>query len=256
MVSNSLTAKKGIDSFDLKLIAIFGMTCDHTAEAFAGCLPFWANCLLQAFGGLTFPIMAYLLCEGYHYTHNVRRYAGRLLLFALISELPFVWFSNSSTSGYFLLQANVLYTLFISLLLLIFLDKARNIFVRVLIVLGAGILVTLPIADWGIMGILMVLLYRYVKNPKLKIILGAMVPLLTSGIPGLLGVLGLLEDAAAVYLPKALYFLVGTTLTIPLLLHYDGKRGRPMKYLFYAYYPLQFIVLALLRGILVGDWGF
>ena len=58
---------------------------------------------LYMVGGLTFPIMAYLLCEGYRHTSSVRRYAERLALFAVISQVPY--------SLLFGAQGNVLITL-------------------------------------------------------------------------------------------------------------------------------------------------
>ena len=51
-----------------------------------------------------------------------------------------------------------------------------------------------------------------------------------------------------------LYPLLGCTATIPLLLAYNGSRGRPMKWLFYAYYPAHILVLGLAKGLLLNDW--
>ena len=72
---NSGTASaKGLSSFVLKVVAIVGMTCNHAAYVFAGHLPFVGECVLFAVGGVTFPVMAYLLVEGYRHTSNVKRY--------------------------------------------------------------------------------------------------------------------------------------------------------------------------------------
>ena len=65
----------------------------------------------------------------------------------------------------------------------------------------------------------------------------------------------LLPLLLAIGLAFALYPLVGCTATIPLLWAYNGGRGRPMKWFFYAYYPAHIAVLGLAKGLLLGDWN-
>ncbi|MEG0229588.1 MAG: TraX family protein, partial [Oscillospiraceae bacterium] len=45
--------------------------------------------LLFGIGNATMPIFAWFVAEGCHYTHNIKAYIGRLLLFGIISEIPF-----------------------------------------------------------------------------------------------------------------------------------------------------------------------
>ena len=105
---NSDTASaKGLSSFVLKVVAIMGMTCNHAAYVFAGHLPFVGECVLFAVGGVTFPVMAYLLVEGYRHTSNVKRYALRLAAFAAVSQIPYALYLASN--------ATVLFTLLIGL---------------------------------------------------------------------------------------------------------------------------------------------
>ena len=78
-----------VTAFALKVAAIVGMTCNHIANVFGSELPEGAMVALYSLGGLTFPIMAYLLCEGYRHTSSVRRYAERLAVFAVVSQIPY-----------------------------------------------------------------------------------------------------------------------------------------------------------------------
>ena len=152
---NSDTASaKGLSSFVLKVVAIMGMTCNHAAYVFAGHLPFVGECVLFAVGGVTFPVMAYLLVEGYRHTSNVKRYALRLAAFAAVSQIPYALYLASN--------ANVLFTLLIGLGLLYLDDHASS---RAWYGSGvvAGTLVSL-VCDWGFLGIVMIVLFKYLQD--------------------------------------------------------------------------------------------
>ncbi len=107
--------KRGISGSTIKIIAIIAMLIDHVAAVVLG-RQIMANGLLDAAAGgearlmswitdngtlyfsyqvmrmigrLGFPIFCFLLVEGFQRTRNVKKYALRLGLFALISEIPF-----------------------------------------------------------------------------------------------------------------------------------------------------------------------
>ena len=65
------------------------MTGNHAAYVLGPYLPAWVTVIIFSIGGLTFPVMAFLIAEGYHHTSNLRRYASRLALFAFISQIPY-----------------------------------------------------------------------------------------------------------------------------------------------------------------------
>ena len=80
-------AKKGLNSNQLKLIAIIAMTVDHlTWVIWPGYQTGWPQLALHCVGRITAPIMWFFIAEGYHYTHSFKKYALRLLLFAVISH--------------------------------------------------------------------------------------------------------------------------------------------------------------------------
>lgn len=91
----------------IKYLAIVAMTLDHIAYIFVEPQTLLYR-LFLCIGTFTGPVMMYFLIEGYFYTHDVRGYAKRLLLFALLSQLPF-----SLANGDFF--GNMLFTLLICL---------------------------------------------------------------------------------------------------------------------------------------------
>lgn len=259
-------APHGLSSFALKAVAIAGMTANHAANMFSGHLPFEALCVLYGAGGLTFPVMAFLLVEGYRRTSNVKRYALRLGAFALVSQIPYGLFLAAS--------GNVLFTLLIGLGLLYAYDHVRD--RGAFWLLAAGGSIASLACDWGFVGVVMILLFKVLDaGPRdaatrepgaaANVLPAAfLTPLGAVAAPVLLVVFAYVLPLAAelaagaptgnwAALPDLLYFMVGCTLTIPLLYAYRGRRGLPMKWFFYAYYPLHITVLGLLYAGLFGS---
>ena len=129
----NLMIKKKLTNFDLKMIALISMFCDHLAATFLSNLInasynlpetvlnstsitdkilVWVSLhqegmwffsdMLRLVGRLAFPIYCFLLIQGFLHTRNLKRYIGRLALFALISEIPFdLAFNNSVLEHYY-----------------------------------------------------------------------------------------------------------------------------------------------------------
>ncbi|MGB4657996.1 MAG: TraX family protein [Mobilitalea sp.] len=133
--------RKGMSGSTLKLIAIITMLIDHTAATIlqrllaqgqAGLditstqavMDFYANngvllacySVMRLIGRLGFPLFCFLLVEGFLHTRKVWKYAVRLAIFALISEIPFdlALFGQSFNWNY----QNVFFTLFVGLMVL------------------------------------------------------------------------------------------------------------------------------------------
>lgn len=79
--------KQGLTSFDLKMIATVTMLFDHIAVILVHSK--YLYYFFRAVGRVSFPIYSFLLVEGFFHTKDRKKYAGRLAIFALISEIPY-----------------------------------------------------------------------------------------------------------------------------------------------------------------------
>ena len=104
----------------LKLIAMISMLIDHI-----GVLLLPDLTLLRLIERIVFPIFAYSLAMGFIHTSNKLRYAKRLLLFALISQAPYMFLNYGANMEP--LHFNVIFFLLygLGLLQLIHLAKAK-----------------------------------------------------------------------------------------------------------------------------------
>lgn len=72
----------------LKIFAMATMVIDHIGYMF-----FPGQLIYRTIGRLAFPIFAYQIAIGYSKTSNLGKYVLRLLIFAVIAQLPY-WFFN------------------------------------------------------------------------------------------------------------------------------------------------------------------
>ena len=230
--------KISLNRNQLKYIAIIAMLIDHLA---------WCTCTttdplgftLHVIGRLTGPIMAFMLAEGYLHTRNVKKYGMRLLVFALISGIPFSLFEAGAWP---MPTLGVIFTLFLGLVAIWVWDKT-NLHVAWKIVIIVLLCVLSIFGDWPFFDILWPLFFViYRDNPKKK--WTAFTIIAFSDI--------LLSQAAAIFIMKNPFgqaFQIGVFLVIPFFLLYNGESGsrHPFhKWFFYVFYPLHLLILALL----------
>ena len=228
-----------LTSFGLHLLAMGLMLCDHICLAL---MPdrVWMTCV----GRLAFPIFAFLVAEGFVRTRSRARYARRLLIFALVSEVPFDLLAAGRPVYPF--HQNVLWTFLIALGCMQLLEWAKadprpaaRLVVSAGAVLGGFLAGPAFMVDYFGPGVWTVLVFYFFRGDGWRQRLGQLLCLLLlngwllAGQTVLLGGLALPIQAFAV-------------LALPFIWLYRGRQGphgRTVRWLFYGFYPAHLLVL-------------
>lgn len=228
--------QRGISSSTLKIIAIVSMLTDHATYVLLG--PFLGmegiypvyNFLRGVIGRWAFPIYCFLLVEGFERTRSRGKYAARLFLLALLSEIPFdlAFYGNI----FYPSKQNVFFTLLLGILVMwgiYFLEeRIKNVWAlwgtKVVLFLAVCSAAEFIGCDYGAKGIVaIVLLYVFRKNKIQQIMAGCI---------------------AFVWEYMALFAFIP-------IAFYKGKKGYNMKWFFYAFYPVHLLVLYAILQVIV-----
>ena len=228
----------GIDALTLKLLAMAFMLLDHVWATV------WSVPWFTVIGRMAFPIFAFQIVEGFYKTSDRKAYMKRMLIFALISEIPFNLMLSDSLV--YPLHQNVMFTFLIALLLMNWMEKYRGSKLRfagisVVCALLATVLGLATFVDYYHYGVLMVLLFYWSYRLPMRWAVQ------------LLGMLYINDAMAGLVYPVELFgrsFEIGQQMfavlaLIPIWL-YNGKKGyssKPVQYACYAFYPAHMLVL-------------
>lgn len=244
--------KKGLTGSTLKWIALITMLIDHIGAAVleqsllqASFSWSWYrfDLALRTVGRLAFPIYCFLLAEGFLHTRSRGRYLLRLLLFAVISEIPFdlafsrAFFDWSYQNVYFTLALG-----FVSIWAFQKLTGGENPrlvpfwrgFGAVAVFIVAMGIAHLIHTDYGAMGVALVVIMYVTRRGGWVRALFVMLTL-------------------AMMLPFGSHWveLLGG-LSLILIHFYNGERGKQPKWFFYVFYPTHLALLVLIRTLI---WG-
>lgn len=100
-----------LDTTFLKVVAVISMLLDHVGGTFFPEYP-----VFRWIGRLAFPIFCYCMTVGMLYTRDIKRYLGRIAVFAVISQPFWILAFNPHDFWGNLTNWNIFFTLFISLL--------------------------------------------------------------------------------------------------------------------------------------------
>lgn len=250
------------DREQIKLAAIVLMTLNHIAAVFLndGSL---LNYFLAGIGYFTAPVMCYFLVEGFRHTRSRKDYGLRLLVFSLLSQLPFsLAFHDLIMTFSVPVYLNVIFTFFTCFLILCAMEYMLPGPVQVLVIFLLICITSLM--DWGIMAPFMVIFFRQGEQAPNRLFAGFAVPLImlpfshlmrTDGtIPGALCTMtGPLAAAICI-----LFFYNGTEYggifrpdgqakhgaqAPAVSLQKKEKTSAFSKWFFYLYYPCHLLIL-------------
>lgn len=236
-----------LTSFALHILAMLFMLCDHLwATVVSG------NLWMGLIGRIAFPLFAFFIVEGYFHTKNLKKYVGRLLIFALLSEIPFNLMMGSR--ALYPPHQNVLWTFLIAIGLIHLNEKARRTGkwpVRILTAVGTvllgAIVGLLTMVDYYHAGVLTVLVFYFFRGRKWWALLGQLICLAYINLE-MLGGIGYEVQllGQALFISKQSFALLAL---IPIWL-YRGRQGyhsKPLQYVYYAFYPVHMLILGLIR---------
>ncbi len=188
--------------------------------------------VMQIIGGLAVPIFAFLLVEGFLHTADYAAYLRRMLLFAVLSEIPY----DLACSGRLMdwSSQNALMAMSVCLLMLYFLRMAkpkddgsgkksgrfRSVLIQLLIVACAVFWVSLLRAGYGFCLVLLTAVFYLLHDRNgLKIILGAVISLM---------------------------YVVGPFAFYGIGFYTGERKDRLPKYAYYIFYPAHLLVLGVI----------
>lgn len=260
--------QKGISQETLKLIACITMLIDHIGATLVAILfvrypvggPafLWLKELhrsMRIIGRIAFPIYCFLLVEGAYRTRDPKKYALRLFIGLLLSEIPFDlafspawmeydWKITTPLLGFNPEFNSVMMTLLLGFGMLMCMKHAKG-FWRGAVILPFYILAEALYTDYAGMGILLIAVFaltRGTAHGKLLCFLGC-AALFCSGMKD--------WQVFGIRINTEVFALLAL---IPIF-RYDGRKltySKAVQWGFYLFYPAHILLLALLQFLIFG----
>lgn len=231
----------------IKYIAMFTMLLNHIAHIFL--TP--GTVLYEVFedvGYFTAPAMCFFLVEGYGYTRSKIKYGWRLLLFAIISQIPYGLVFQYG-------NLNMIYTLLCCFLILTAMDQIKNrlprIMVCILLVFASAV------GDWSVLAaIYTMLLYKSKDDPKKIAVSYCIAYLLFVPFQIQTYMYNVKGDWTLYALRHGLLSGVAIlAVAVVILFFYNGKRAEHgqnfSKWFFYIFYPAHLMLLYLIKVYII-----
>ena len=225
---------KVINGAQLKYIAFASMFIDHFNKAII--TPFLTGTgpmviittIFDILGRIAFPIFAFMVVEGFFKTKSRWSYLRNLLIFAVISEIPYDMFQSAEFVNTW--SQNILWGLALGLFTIMVIDKLKDyikkrplwIFVSILIVVLSSLGSMLISSDYEYYAIIIIYLYYLFYDKRL----------LASGLSYLVII-------------KEIYAILG----FATVLFYNGEKGKQNKIFNYLFYPVHLLIFGIIRMV-------
>lgn len=226
--------KYGLNNNQLKIIAMVSMLIDHMGmELFPG------EEIFRIIGRIAFPIFAYMIAEGCFYTGNRRKYLLMVAGLGIGCQAVYSIVMHS-------LFLNILLTFTLSILTIFSIDlflkkKSKSSLICMICVILTVIFLSLvaPLIfketgfrfDYGFLGVILPVAVYFSPDKRIK----------TFSVTAIIILQYFLSSETQIY----------ALMAIPLLLLYNGKRGKlKMKYVFYIFYPVHLALIYLIDMII------
>lgn len=204
----------------LKILAFVAMAIDHIGVVF-----FPEYIIFRVIGRLALPLFAFGIARGYSKTKDVFDYGLRIMILALISQPIFLLLFRSE-------KLNICFTLLFGLIAIYAWNRKNN-WHRFIGLMAVFISSYFLNVEYGVYGVLMVLLFAVFKNPIKLIIAQSIITF------------------SYIFLDNSLIiqlFAIPAFFLASYFQHLDFKIKR---YLSYLFYPLHLLLLYILKNILL-----
>lgn len=247
----------GISSFVLHIIAMSLMLCDHLWGSFLANFA-WLGYL----GRIAFPIFAFMLVEGFVHTGSRKKYALRMLVFALISEIPFNLLMEHRVFNPF--HQNVLWTFLIGIGMMSLYEKIKmhkhlpvRFLLYVLVTFAGYFCGFIGFVDYFGYGILMVALFYFTRTESTMMLWQRMVVWVIQAAAmywiNCEMMMGMMIPITVFGLSFEVYKQGFAMLALPVIWLYNGKQGaynKTIKNVYYWFYPVHLLILGVLMTVL------
>ena len=221
-----------MSSFALHIWAMLLMLCDHLQLTLLPDLP-----ILRCVGRLAFPLFAFMAVEGYLHTRSLKKYLLRLLMLAVISEIPFDLLVSGSVFDP--MHQNVIWTIILGLCCIRAFENisaGRKMMLSAVVIIASLAAAIIARVDYSSAGVLTLLVFYAFRGNTVRC---RLMQLLSLAFINLL-LLGGIEFA---FPYQAL-----AVLSLPIIWLYDGSQGPHngfIKAANYLFYPAHMLILAL-----------
>ena len=251
--------EKGLSRNVLKIIAIVSIIIGHffifTLATFKG-FGLSGTLLLVLLMGVCFigpPIFMFFIGEGFHYTSSKKKYALRLGIFALITQV-ITAVTVKGGLGFdirkFFLEWNVILALLLGFIDLCILESEKNVPVKIVGILAAMCAGYFLSVEWGIFGQLIIIAFYYLREKRvLKFIVTSLLVYLSFLLADIFTFGGtstlIFLDRISIW--SLIFGIIGIALVSFFYYGRNGKKNNFIKYSFYILYPLHLLLIDIVK---------